>query len=230
LVYYSYDGTNWTHETMVDFNDADPSVRANIDTHLAMATDSQGRAQVMVPVSLSSGNRYGEVSVFVFDDGTGWNGLVVDPKNTGYSPCIALDANDVAYGTYCGALVKNRAAKGKWVRIALPDLTGAWTNVSAAGTTVTGTLNVTNQGMDKSVKTTAVLWLSDDAILDDGDTLLPVTLKIKSLAPGGTVAVSVNFQYAGTLAGKQLIALIDPEMAVADRDRLDNTIVAPLSP
>jgi hypothetical protein len=230
LVYYNYDGSNWTSETMVNFNDADPGIQANIESAIAMAMDAQGRAQVMVPVYLSAGNRYGDVSVFVFDDGTGWNGLLLDLKNTGFYPSIALDSNDVAYVTYCGALVHDRSAKAKWARIALPDLTGGWTNVSVAGTAVTGTLNVTNQGLDKSDKTVAALWLSDDATLDDGDTLLPVALKIKSLAAGSKIAVPINFQYAGALAGKQLIAVIDPVMATADRNRLDNTVAISLGP
>jgi hypothetical protein len=168
--------------------------------------------------------------VFVFDDGVGWNGLLVDPKNTGYYPSMALDSNGVAYVTYCGDLVDDRGAKAKWARIALSDLTGAWTNVSVAATTVTGTLNVTNQGLEKSAKTIALLWLSDDATLDAGDTLLPVALKIKSVKPGGTIAVSVRFQYDGSLAGKQLIAVIDPGMSTIDRNVLDNTIVVPLGP
>jgi hypothetical protein len=189
-----------------------------------MATDAQGRVQLMVPVYLSSGNRSVEVAVFVFDDGIGWNGLLVDPKNTGFYPDIALDTEGVAFVTYCGA------TKGKWARIALPDLTGVWTNMTVTGSTITGTLNVTNLGLDTSPKTTATLWLSDDAMLDADDTPLPVTLKIKSLKSGSSTIVPVDFQSAATLTGKHLIAVIDPVMDVADRNRLDNTVATPLPP
>ena len=230
LVSYTYDGSSWTNQMIVDFNDVDPSIHANVDTRLAMVTDSQGRAQIVVPISLSSGNRYAEVAVFVYGDGTGWNAVLVDGKNTGFYPSIALDANDVAHVAYCGPLIRDRYSKAKWARIDLPDLTGAWMNVAVAGTTVTGALTVTNHGTDKSSKTTATLWLSDDATPGDGDTLLPVTLKIKSLRPGSSVTIPVSFQYGGSLTGKHLIAVIDPDIANADRNRVDNAVAISLGP
>jgi hypothetical protein len=229
LVYYNYDGTNWNHETMVDFNDADPRIQANIETVIAMAMDANDRAQIIAPVYLTSGNRYVDVSVFVYDDGAGWNGLLVDQKNTGFYPSIALDTNGVPYITYCGQSESGRA-KTKWARIALSDLTGVWTNVSVSGTTVTGTLMVTNHGLDQSAKTIASLWLSDDSVLTTNDTPLVTYVKIKSLKPGASVAIPVKATYSGTLTGKYLIAVIDPNSETADRNFLDNLVPVLLGP
>jgi hypothetical protein len=230
LVYHSYDGTNWTNEPMVDFNDADPRIQASIESTIAMAMDANGRARIMVPVYLTTGNAYAEISVFVYDDGAGWNGLLVDKKNTGLYPSIALDTNGVAYVTYCGLLRNDRNTTTKWARIALSDLTGTWTNVSVTGATVTGMLNVTNQGLEKSAKTIASLWLSDDATLTTNDTSLLVSVNIKPLKPGASVAVPVKVTYSGALTGKYLFAVIDPNAVTADRNFLDNLVPVLLAP
>jgi len=52
----------------------------------------------------------------------------------------------------------------------------------------------------------------------------PVTLKVKSLKPGKSVAIPVKFEYTSTLGGKQLIAVIDPDLKTADRNPLDNLL------
>ncbi len=85
MIHYGYDGSAWTNETMVNFNDADPQIHASIENHIAMVMDANGRAQVIVPVYFASGNRYVDVSVLLFDDGTAWQGLLVDLRNTGLS-------------------------------------------------------------------------------------------------------------------------------------------------
>jgi hypothetical protein len=170
-----------------------------------------------------------EVSIYGFHDGVGWSGMLLDYKNTGFYPSIAVTSEGEVYGTYCTAS-KGSKSQAKWVRIALPDLTGTWTNVALTGSTVTGTLTVQNNGFDKSVKTTAALWLSDDAEVGEGDELLPVTLKVKSLKPGGVAAIKVNYTHTGPLAGKYVIAVIDPDLLTCDRNLLDNEVPVLFSP
>ena len=87
-----------------------------------------------------------------------------------------------------------------------------------------------NNGSEKSAKTTATLWLSDDSEVGEGDELLPVTFKVKSLKPGGITAIKVNYTHTGSLAGKYLIAVIDPDLLTYDRNLLDNEVAAMLSP
>jgi len=228
LFYFSFDGANWTNEVVADFQPADPNVRAFIEADTAMSMDDQGRPQSLVPVYLTSGNRYVDVLVFAFGDGVGWNALLVDGKNTGFYPSIALDADGVAYGTYSSPLLHDQYAKAKWVRIALPDLSGAWTNVVVTGSTVTGRLTVRNTGLDKSSRTDMSLWLSDDTLVDLGDELLPVTAGVKSLKPGSATEIAVEFEHSGSLAGKHLIAIVDPSVVTADRNRVDNVVATAL--
>jgi len=94
---------------------------------------------------------------------------------------------------------------------------------------VTGTLTVHNNGSEKSAKTTATLWLSDDPEVGPGDELLR-TVKVKSLKPGGDAAIKVNYTHTGSLAGKYLIAVIDPDLLTYDRNLLDNEVAVLLSP
>jgi len=222
--YYSYDGTNWTNETVIDFS----TVGDVMIDDLAMAMDANDRPHFLVAADARAGERDIEILFYAFDTGVNWSGMLVDAKNAGFHPSIAFDTNGIAYGTYCTAFVNGKYAKAKWVRIALPDLTGIWSNIMVTTTgavfTATGTLTVINHGMERSVKTTATLWLSNDTIIDASDEMLPVMLKIKSLKPDYSTTIRVKFQHTGTLAGKQLIAVIDPNVLTYDRNMLDNLI------
>ena len=125
LIYYSFDGANWSQETIVDFNDADPGITATIESYIAMALDNEDRARIMIGLYLSSGNRYGNAAVLVFDNGVVWNGLLIDKKSPGLYPDMVLDAQDTAHVTYCGYLKNNnKGTKTKWARIALSELIG----------------------------------------------------------------------------------------------------------
>ena len=102
--------------------------------------------------------------------------------------------------------------------------------MTLTGSTVTGTFTLQNNGSDKSAKTTGTLWLSDDTEVGEGDELLPVTFKVKSLKPGGITAIKVNYTHTGSLAGKYLIAVLDPDLLTYDRNLLDNEVAVLLSP
>jgi len=230
LLFHSLDGTNWSHETMVDFTSADPGISAQFESHIAMVIDDDDHPRIMTGLYLSSGNRAATAAVFIFDNGVFWNGLLVDKKNGGFYPDIALDAQGTAIVTYCSALKNGNFTKTKWAHISLPDLSGAWTQLALNGSTVTGTLHVTNQGLDKSVKTLVTLWLSDDAMLDDADTELPGALRLKSLKPGAVISLPVEFTSDGALEGRHLIAVIDPVFAVPDSAWADNLVPGLLAP
>lgn len=51
LICYSFDGANWSRETIVDFNDADPGISATIESHVAMTLDNEDRARIMTGLS-----------------------------------------------------------------------------------------------------------------------------------------------------------------------------------
>jgi hypothetical protein len=230
--YFTYDGTNWTSELLLDHADWQAVLPPGVTLVLngvALALDKSDRPQLLLPMNIGVGAGGVEICVYSFYDGIGWSGMLLDTKNAGFYPSLAVRSDGVAYGTYCTAL-KGEKSQGKWARIALSDLTGTWTNVNRTGSTVTGTLTVTNRGVEKSLKTIASLWLSEDATLTTNDTPLLVSVKIKSLKPGASVAVPVEVTYPGTLAGKYLFAVIDPNANTADRNLLDNQVSVLLGP
>jgi hypothetical protein len=232
LEYFRFDGADWTSDVILDateFENAFPEEVNVVLDGVALSLDGDEKPHFLMSAYISAGEGGVEVSIYGFHDGVGWSGMLLDYKNTGFYPSIAVTSEGEVYGTYCTAS-KGSKSQAKWVRIALPDLTGTWTNVALTGSTVTGTLTVQNNGFDKSVKTTAALWLSDDAEVGEGDELLPVTLKVKSLKPGGVAAIKVNYTHTGPLAGKYVIAVIDPDLLTCDRNLLDNEVPVLFSP
>ena len=231
IEYFSFDGDNWSSELIVDSAELEaefpPGMTVVLDG-VALALDGDEKPHFLMSAYISAGEAGVEVSIYGYHDGVGWSGMLLDYKNTGFYPSIAVTSEGEVYGTYCTALKGNKS-QAKWVRITLPDLTGTWSNVVLSGSTVTGTFAVQNNGFDKSVKTTATLWLSDDSEVGGGDELLPVTFKVKSLKPGGIAAIKVNYTHTGSLAGKYLIAVIDPDLLTYDRNLLDNEVAVLLS-
>jgi hypothetical protein len=67
-------------------------------------------------------------------------------------------------------------------------------------------------------------WHIEDTHLDASDAPLPMLLKVRGLKPGSSAPVRVRFQYSGSLQGKHLIAVIDPEVVTFDRNLLDNMV------
>jgi hypothetical protein len=230
LIYYRFDGESWQYEPIIDFNDAEPGVNSMIETHIALALDSRDRARIMAGLYMNYGERYGAAPVFVFDNGMGWNGLVVDKKSAGLYPDMALDEDGSAYVTYCGFLSGKGSVKTKWARISLPDLTGDWKEVELNGSAVSGTLEVTNLGLETSDKAKVALLVSDDDVLDETDTVIPLLLKLKKMKPDAAVSLAVDFTYSGPLSGKYLIAVIDPFLETPDSNMPDNIIPVMLGP
>jgi CARDB len=221
---YQYDGTNWTSELILDSSDIG---NASID-ELALTIDAEDREHLLMALNLEVG-----LSVYAFDNGLDWVTVVLDKKDAGSFPSITLDPSGVAYATYCAALNK-RKSQAKWVHLALPDLAGSWDGVTVTEDggewNVTGTLSIKNNGLEKAAKNSGLLYVSDDAEFDESDTVLPVAFKVKSLKPGATVNVPVDFQYNTSLAGKYLIAVIDPEMLTYDRNMTDNIVSVLVEP
>jgi hypothetical protein len=231
LEYFTYDGADWSSELVADSAELEaefpPGTNVVLDG-VALALDGDEKPHFLMSAYISAGEGGVEVSIYGYHDGAGWSGMLLDYKNTGFYPSIAVTSEGVVYGTYSTA-IKGNKSQAKWVRITLPDLTGTWTDVTLTGATVTGTLTVQNNGFDKSAKTTATLWLSDDPEVGQGDVLLR-TFKVKSLKPGGVAAIKVDYTHTGQLAGKYLIAVIDPDLLTYDGNLLDNEVAVLLSP
>jgi hypothetical protein len=130
--------------------------------------------------------------------------------------------------------MKKNKSKARWVRIGLPDLAGTLNGVTVTedggGWNIAGTLAIKNNGLGKAVKNSVQLYVSDNAEFDESDTILPGAIKVKSLKPDTTVNISVDFRYNTSLAGKYLIAVIDPKMVTYDRNMTDNIVTVLLEP
>lgn len=148
LTFHRFNGANWSQETIVDFEAIDPDIDARIFLRFSMVLDSQDYARIMMCLELETDKGTGRGSILLFENGDGWNALLVDPKYAGWRPTIAINEQDemyVTYGSYKGR---------KWARIGLPDITGNWTDIEINGSSVTGTLEVINNGLEKSDKAT----------------------------------------------------------------------------
>jgi hypothetical protein len=170
-----------------------------------------------------------EVAIYALDNGLGSTAVLIDSKNAGFYPSLALGPGGIAHGTYCTA--GEGTVTARYVGIVLPDLAGKWASTGFAGgtSTFTGTLRITNPGQVKSPKTTVGFFLSDDALFDaTADAVLDPTLKVKGLKPGATLDLAVRLTDARLAAGKYLIAVVDPVMFTGDTDAVNNVAAARL--
>jgi hypothetical protein len=139
----------------------------------------------------------------------------------------------VAHGAY--GLTSGELQKSSYVRAALSDLAGEWkdlTVVAGAGeSTIQGVLHVRNEGDDKSQSTRIALYLSDDATLDVGDlAFASFKKKVGAIKPGLAKDVKIRLKTTAVLAGKHLIAVLDPLHERYEGDRSDDAISGAFPP
>jgi len=113
------------------------------------------------------------------------------------------------------------------VAVPQPDLIVQGLAVSdaapTAGDTITVDVTALNQGDGDAGASTTYFYLSDDAVIDAGDTLLG-TAATGALAAGGSEAESEQFTLAGDLSGTYYIgALADGGATVGESDENNNT-------
>lgn len=222
---YRSDGMGFTEETLVDFSDVLPGFAVGPDG-IALALGADDRPFLIVTLFVSAGGRGGEVQALVAHDGEEWVAAPIGTKFEGFDPVLAVGPDGSLHGLWRSG--GENSAKLTYFLATFPDLAGSWSGVAAGAGVVTGTLTVANQGGDKSKSAPIALYLSDDATLDGGDTLVPAKLKVGGIAPGGARAVAVEASAAGPLSGRYWIAVIDPGKDLPDLDRLDNTVAAPI--
>jgi hypothetical protein len=112
-----------------------------------------------------------------------------------------------------------------------PDLTGAWATLTqkcnAAGRKckLKGAFDVRNDGDLDAPASTVAFYLSNDATLDSGDTRLRQT-SVRGLGVEEAVRVSLQkVKLAASGSGKFVIAVVDDDGAVDERDEANNAIV-----
>ena len=86
------------------------------------------------------------------------------------------------------------------------------------------TLNVENVGTQPVTRDVTVrFYLSADAILDGGDTLLVErTVRVTNLSPGAALLIKTTATVASPSRGKFVIGQIDPANFIAETDEGNN--------
>jgi hypothetical protein len=199
---------------------------------VALAMDANDWPQVLLAASLSVGGRELEVTLLAFFDGVEWRLLPIDLKNAGFKVQLARSADGALQGIYRKAAGGEGGGVLKHVRIALPDLELALPSISwivhSAGTTVEGVVQALNHGPGASRPTRIALYVSDDDALDVGDAPAGRPLKLGKLRPGAQRELRFAFQLPGSLLGKRVIALLDPDRLLDDQDRTNHQASAKL--
>jgi hypothetical protein len=224
--YSRFDGVQWQNENVFE----EPDVTQHPDS-VALALDKNDRPHILFSTFVSIGEGGVNVAFYTYFDGVDWRGILLDRRNAG-GVAIAVDTNRVVHGLY--QLARGERATLQYARITLPDVTGDWAlpNYVAApdGVVVQTALTLRNLGTDTAKNARVAFYLSDDAVLDQGDEVLPFARRTGSVKPGVEKTLRVKFQHSGVVSGRYLIAVIDPEKARDDLDRPNNTIVVQLPP
>ncbi len=143
--------------------------------------------------------------------------LVVESTDFSSAASIAAASSEVRAVTTDGESVPE-----------LPDFSSTPTKlkhqIKTAGDKVTLKLAITNNGTAApSDPLPVTLWLSDDAILDAGDTVLETAMvEPEKLSPGATTSVKVKQSELDSIGGKFAIIDVNTDGAVAELTSLNN--------
>ncbi len=122
---------------------------------------------------------------------------------------------------------------GTGVVPALPDLYGAWSNVTKTVTAVrkgvsyavSGTFTATNGGTKSASNVAVKFYLSSDGTYNTGDQLVG-NYKYRTIATGSSRATTVRFTSTSDPTGKYFIAVIDPSNSIAESNEGNNSAAA----
>jgi CARDB protein len=225
--YLSFDGESWSSEQIFDPNDL---VGAHSEPWgAALALDADDRPHILFQDILSDANNIDNQTNLVvqaFHNGFEWRATTLSARGERWTR-IGIDPNGATVGVWgeFGGGFETQTLKA--ARIGLPDLSGAWTSLALSTQNgkarVDGVLTVTNGGAGASPSTPIAFYLSDDDVFDAGDQLLSVRKTTGAVAVGKPKAIKVSFTSTLALAGKHLIAVIDPGSVIAELDVTNNT-------
>ncbi|MFI5317406.1 MAG: CARDB domain-containing protein [Myxococcota bacterium] len=227
--YSRFDGAQWVSEDLYDPNDFGSSL-VNDPRGAALALDPNDVPRILFTTNFTQGTASLEFSVFAYRDGAEWRLITLAAQNAGDLPRLLVGGDGIARGTY--PLLSKGAQIAEYVSVAQQDLRGEWTSLSqsaaASGvTTIQGALTVHNDGPGKSPSTPYILYLSDDAALDGQDVPVVLGKKLGGVAAGSTRTLKIKLKTRAAIAGKYLIAVLDPDRITADADRTNNVAVSP---
>jgi hypothetical protein len=225
LHYKRFDGAQWVTDEVYDPNDVQAGVQI-VPEGAALALDPDGRPQILFAASFIGAGGDVTAAFHAFFDGAEWSGALLKKKNATRYVSLVSGPDGVAHGAY--GLTSGELQKPSYLRAALSDLAGEWTSLTfteASGTsTIQGVLHVRNEGDDKSPSTRIALYLSDDAIFDAGDLPFAYKKKVGAIKAGLTKDVKIKLKTTAALAGKHLIAVLDPLHERYEADRSDDAV------
>ena len=111
-----------------------------------------------------------------------------------------------------------------------PDLTGRWVSLERScqkdKCKISGTLSVSNRGDDVALSSSVGFYLSDNGSYNEGDMLLK-KVATGSLKAGNSKDIKFSYSFPSTLTliGKYLIAVLDVDNRVAEKNKANNEIV-----
>lgn len=112
----------------------------------------------------------------------------------------------------------------------LPDLTGEWTKFSVYHrkkiTIIRGKFDVRNVGTQDAETFKVAYYLSDDSVLDEGDTLIRART-VHSLAAGESRTLRFVYHSKVPLQGKFIISIVDSDEQILESDEENNIIPSP---
>ncbi|MBI2840327.1 MAG: hypothetical protein HYX75_18580 [Acidobacteria bacterium] len=105
----------------------------------------------------------------------------------------------------------------------MPDLTGAWTQISKKGSKITGMFSCQNAGSSPAGGFTVKIYLSAKRTIGRSSALI-ATKSVPSLSAGSTVTIKAR----GTKGSKHkyIVAVVDAADVVSEDDEANNTVVA----
>ncbi len=139
---------------------------------------------------------------------------------------LTIDRERGARGAYATYRRGNQASKS--VRIVLANLMGDWTSLAVGEqngmSRLDAVLEVRDDGPGNSKSARIALYLSSDTALDGGDVAVTLRKVAGPVAPGKSRRVKISFTRRGSLAGRYLVAVLDPQARLDDLDRPNDTI------
>ena len=233
--YSHFDGANWVSEDLYDANAFPPGTKDQPLT-ASIALDAQDRPSIFFLDQFSNlqNDLLGELLVYAYRSGDHWSGVSL-ASNRGHGHWTRLaSAPDGAGIAMEGLFAGSDTETLREIRIAVPDLTPSWTSLAVSEgkkgmVRIDGILQVTNLGAGKSGKPVVDFYLSSDDVLDSGDTLVAAKRPVGGLASGASKSAKVSLQVAPPVDGMHLIAVIDPDEQLEDRDRSNDVTAGLLS-
>ena len=120
----------------------------------------------------------------------------------------------------------NHQSLGQHTVSCSPDLVISQDNLQVTGQQLSGSIEVTNQGLSSSSATDVSFYLSTDAVIDAMDTPIG-THPLSSLASNGAQTITVDLSMCSTLpqGSYTLGTIVDPQDAVNETNENNNSLV-----